>query len=217
MGWGDVIEASQATRVAMNVGWDGVAMHREGSLAKGKSSYSVLPGSHEVYNAGSGQWEERSEISFAPSLAFGGWEISIATGAENEEAAWALAKHFTKKEMGNTLAFEGFKNPIRISDIADTAPWIEIAGFTERSATTYLRALNETMTHPNLVLNLRMPGWTQYRDALGIGLCRRGWLGRIVRKPPWMKQPRRGTPSPTALAGRKSSETTIRTHLGLDR
>lgn len=215
MGWGDVIEASQATRVAMNVGWDGVSMHREGSLAAGKSSYSVLPGSYEVYNAGSGQWENRSEINFAPSLAFGGWEISIAKGAENEAAAWALAKHFTNKEMGNRFAFEGFKNPIRISDIADITPWVEIAGFTERSATTYLRALNETMTHPNLVLNLRMPGWTQYRDALELAVSK-ALAGEASPEDSLNEAAEAWNAITGRLGGPEKQRDNYRTHLGLD-
>ncbi len=215
MGWGDVIEASQALRVAMNVGWDGVAMHREGSLAAGKSSYSVLPGSYEVYNAGSGQWESRSEINFAPSLAFGGWEISIAKGAENEDAAWALAKHFTNKEMGNTFAFQGFKNPIRISDIADIEPWVEIAGFTERSATTYLRALNETMTHPNLVLNLRIPGWTQYRDALELAVSK-ALAGEASPENSLNEAAEAWSAITDRLGGPEKQRDNYRTHLGLD-
>jgi multiple sugar transport system substrate-binding protein len=172
-GWGEVIQASQAGRVAMNVGWDGVAMYGEGSTIKGQCSFNVLPGSYEVYNAKEGGWESRPDINYAPYLAFGGWLISVAKGTENPDAAFDLAKYLTNKENGNRLTFEGFKNPIRASEVNDATPWIEgKLQMSEQSANTYVRALNDTMTHPNLVLCLRMPGWTQYRDALELAVSK---------------------------------------------
>jgi multiple sugar transport system substrate-binding protein len=172
-GWGEVIQATTAGRCAMNVGWDGVATYGEGSQIKGQASFSVLPGSYEVYNAKEGSWENRPDINYAPYLAFGGWLISIAKGTNNPEAAFELAKFFTDKEHGNRFAFEGYRNPIRVSEVADPTPWMEgRLQFTERSAKTYIRALNETMTHPNLVLDLRMPGWTQYRDAVELAVSK---------------------------------------------
>ncbi|HMN31468.1 MAG TPA: hypothetical protein PKE45_25185, partial [Caldilineaceae bacterium] len=135
------------------------------------ASFSVLPGSYDVYNAKAGEWESRAEINYAPYLAAGGWQISVAKKSENPEAAWDLAKHFTNKEWGNRFCFEGYRNPIRSSEVTDIKPWMEgPLEFTERSATTYIRALNETMSHPNLILDLRVPGWTQYRDAVELAV-----------------------------------------------
>jgi multiple sugar transport system substrate-binding protein len=172
-GWGEVIQATQAGKIAMNVGWDGVATYAEGSKAKGQSAFSVLPGSYEVYNSKEGAWESRPEVSYAPYLAFGGWLISVAKGTKSPEAAFALAKFFTDKEHGNRFAFEGYRNPIRTSEVNDPKPWMEgKLQFTQRSAETYIRALNETMTHANLVLDLRLPGWTQYRDALELAVSK---------------------------------------------
>lgn len=172
-GWGDVIQAAQANRIAMNVGWDGIAMYGEGSKAKGQASFTILPGSYEVYNAKTQQWEEMSDINYAPYLAAGGWQISVAKGVKYPEAAWELAKHFTNKEMGNRFCFEGYRNPIRVSEVTDPKPWMEgRLQMTQRSADTYIRALNETMSHPNLVLDLRLPGWTQYRDAVELAVSK---------------------------------------------
>jgi multiple sugar transport system substrate-binding protein len=172
-GWGEVIQASQALKVAMNVGWDGVVMQNAASLARGMSSYTILPGSYEVYHAKAGEWESRAEINYAPYLAAGGWQISVAKKSNNIPAAWDLAKHFTNKEWGNRFCFEGYRNPIRTSEVTDIKPWMEgPLQFSERSATTYIRALNETMNHPNLVLDLRVPGWTQYRDAVELAVSR---------------------------------------------
>ena len=172
-GWGEVIQASQALKVAMNVGWDGVVMQNEASQAKGMASFSILPGSYEVYSAKEGKWESRAEINYAPYLAAGGWQISVATKSQAPDAAWSLAKHFTNKEWGNRFCFEGFRNPIRVSEVTDPEPWMNgPLKFSERSANTYIRALNETMTHPNLVLDLRVPGWTQYRDAVELAVSR---------------------------------------------
>ena len=173
MGWGEVIQASQALKVAMNIGWDGTVMATEASQGKGKASFSVLPGSNDVYNAKSGEWETHDEINYAPYLAAGGWQISVAAKSQAPDAAWALAKHFTNKEWGNRFCFEGYRNPIRTSEVTDIKPWVEgTLKFGERSATTYVRALNETMSHPNLVLDLRVPGWTQYRDAVELAVSR---------------------------------------------
>ena len=172
-GWGEVIQACQGLKAAMNIGWDGVVMQNAASLAKGMASFSVLPGSTEVYNAKEGAWEDMPDINYAPYLAAGGWQISVATESQNPEAAWELAKYFTNKEMGNRFCFEGYRNPIRSSEVTDPKPWMEgPLEFTERSATTYIRALNETMSHPNLILDLRVPGWTQYRDAVELAVSR---------------------------------------------
>jgi multiple sugar transport system substrate-binding protein len=172
-GWGEVIQATRAGQVAMNVGWDGIATDGEGSNVKGMASFTVLPGSTEVYNAKEQAWESMSEVGYAPYLAFGGWLISVAKGTKHPDAAFALAKHFTKKESALKFAFEGYRNPIRKSEISDPRPWMESKlKMSERSAKTYVRALNETMTHPNLVLDLRVPGWTQYRDAVELAVSK---------------------------------------------
>ena len=73
--------------------------------------------------------------------------------------------------MGNRFCFEGYRNPIRTSEVTDPKPWMEgPLQFSERSATTYIRALDETMNHPNLILDLRIHGWTQYRDAVELAV-----------------------------------------------
>jgi len=170
-GWTEVIQASQGLKSAMNIGWDGTVMQVEASQAKGMASFSVLPGSYEVYNAKEGAWESMAEINYAPYLAAGGWQISVAKKSESPAAAWDLAKHFTNKEMGNRFCFEGYRNPIRTSEVTDPKPWMEgPLQFSERSATTYIRALDETMNHPNLILDLRIHGWTQYRDAVELAV-----------------------------------------------
>ncbi len=72
--YGDSLNAMNGGRVAQTYNWDAVtsATDPEASVIKGLQGYDILPGSHEVYNAKSGEWDYFDVPSHAPFHAFGG-------------------------------------------------------------------------------------------------------------------------------------------------
>lgn len=169
-GWGEVLQAWGGGRVAMCLGWSDhgtIANDETQSVIKGKDRYAITPGSKEVYNAKTGAWENFPEISYAPFIAFGGWVLAVPKSSRQVEAAWDLAAFISGKEtsLKMTAGAATGCNPLRYSHM-DPDVWVNgDLHFSRESAESYLAAEKATIEHPNAVLDLRIPGFTQYRDA----------------------------------------------------
>jgi multiple sugar transport system substrate-binding protein len=139
------------------------------SVVKGLLGFGMLPGSYEVYNYRTGEWETFDEPSHAPFLAFGGWSISVTATSENPEAAFDFAAFMGSKDMSmllNVTPFSGV-NPSRYSHFENIDAWVA-AGFDEESARDYLGAIRDSIDHPNVVLDIRVPGYAEYYEALDL-------------------------------------------------
>ncbi|MDE2635376.1 MAG: ABC transporter substrate-binding protein, partial [Chloroflexota bacterium] len=121
------------------------------------------------YEAGEWVMEENP----APFIAFGGWIISVAADSDVTEAALDFASFLASKDVVNELAVTGGTgiNPSRFSQLADTAPWVA-AGFDEESAADYLDAIQNTINHPNAVLDIRITGSAEYLSTLDAEIAR---------------------------------------------
>jgi multiple sugar transport system substrate-binding protein len=172
-GFGDALEGLKTNRVVIHNGWpDPGSFETEDSLIRGLIRFGQTPGSREVYNAREGQWDTFDEIQYAPYLSAGGWCFSVAKGCPNLDAAFEFGLFICNRENGNRMAYLKSTNPLRFSAYADTKPWVDSMGMSQESAESYIKALNDTLTHPNLTLNLRMPGWTQYRDSIELAMSK---------------------------------------------
>ena len=139
------------------------------SVVKGLLGFDMLPGSYEVYNYKTGEWETFEEVNRAPFLAFGGWSISVTATSEHPEAAFDFAVFMGSKDMSmllNVTPFSGV-NPSRYSHFENVDAWVE-AGFDEESARDYLGAIRDSIDHPNVVLDIRVPGYAEYYEALDL-------------------------------------------------
>jgi multiple sugar transport system substrate-binding protein len=168
--WGAMISG----RVVQSYSWDGVAMDSsEGSVVSGKQGFSMLPGSTDVYNAQTGQWDQFSEPSFAPFHAFGGWSFAVSSQSNPEvaAAAWDMLAYLTAPE--NALWFVTHPtgaSPYRESQFANPEAFSEGLNISLETAQGYLEASRATLSHPNAVIDLAIPGFNQYRDALELGV-----------------------------------------------
>lgn len=173
-GYGDMWGAMAGSRVVQSYSWDGVAMETtEGNVIGGLQGFSMLPGANQVYNAKTDEWDSFEEPSHAPFHAFGGWSFAVSSQADanTAAAAWDMLTYLT--QPANALWFvtnPTGASPYRFSQLADPAPFVEGLGVSEETALGYMAASQATLEHPNAVIDLAIPGFSQYRDALELGV-----------------------------------------------
>ena len=134
-----------------------------------KMSFSILPGSPDVYSNERGEWDRvgAHRLNFAPNDAFIGWGLYVMHSAEVRgvsEAAWDLAAHLGGKDLSMWLAIypSGFQ-PYRNSHF-DVRHWVN-AGYPREFAEPYLASLSASFNHPNRVIEPRIPAIFDYYIA----------------------------------------------------
>ncbi len=145
------------------------------SVVQDKVGFSILPGSPDVYNWQTKQWDTvtagqeaapgaTAGFNYAPYLAFLGWGLYVMKASETNnasEAAWDLVNHLTGKDISLwMMIYPSGMNPWRLSHF-DPADWM-IAGYPEAYAKEYLDSIMNSYNHPNRVVDLRIPGAGQY-------------------------------------------------------
>ena len=108
-------------------------------------------------------------INRAPFAAFGGWSGGINAKAKPQvkEAAYALFSYMSAPEQSNvdvTNGVTGF-NPYRLSQLKDVGLWKK-AGMSEKAASSYLAAIQQSLNSPNMVLDLRIPNNQKYQQIV---------------------------------------------------
>jgi multiple sugar transport system substrate-binding protein len=145
------------------------------SVVQDKVSFSILPGSPDVYNWQTKAWDTVAVggtpaagavagINYAPYLAFLGWGLYAMKAGEGRgvsEAAWDLISHLTGKDISLwMMVYPSGMNPWRMSHF-DPKVWT-IAGYPEDYAKEYLDSIMNSYNHPNRIVDLRIPGAGQY-------------------------------------------------------
>jgi multiple sugar transport system substrate-binding protein len=157
---------------AMTAWWGDVGSNvytSDSSVVQDKMSFSILPGSPDVYNNQSGEWDTVGEgqANFAPNEAYIGWGLYVMQKAEERgvtEAAWDLAAHLGGKDLSMWTAIypSGFQ-PYRDSHF-DVQYWVE-AGYPPEFAEAYLASESDSYNHPNGAIEPRIPGIFDYYIA----------------------------------------------------
>jgi multiple sugar transport system substrate-binding protein len=144
------------------------------SIVQGKLGYSILPGSPDVYNHQTKQWETLPELNRAPQLAYLGWGMYVMKAAEERgvaEAAWDLVSHLTGRDISLWMViYPSGQNPWRTSHF-NGVDWT-LTGMPEAEAQEYLTSIQESYNHPNRIIDLRIPGAFQYYEALEAEVAR---------------------------------------------
>lgn len=128
--------------------------------------FSILPGSDDVYNAKTGQWDKLpSGPNFAPNMAYIGWGIYVMARVDSDpvkqKAAWSAAAHLGGKDISLwTAAYPSGMQPYRNSHF-NIPEWVE-AGYDEKFITGYLNSEKDSYNHPNAAIEPRIPGIFQY-------------------------------------------------------
>ena len=134
------------------------------SVVQDKVGFSILPGSPDVYNHATGEWDTIEGNNYAPYLAFLGWGLYVSQAAEERgvsEAAWDLVKHLTSRDISLWMnIYPSGMNPWRKSHF-NAADWT-IAGYPQDVAEQYLTSISDSYNHPNRIVDLRIPGQGEY-------------------------------------------------------
>jgi len=148
-----------------------MAQNPEISVVMGNINYSILPGTKEVWSHKLQEWVEMTEVNHAPFLAFGGWLFSITNNCKNPDAAYDFLSFLTSPDISIKDAVTGLTgvNPYRYSHFENVDAW---AQYWEDDPKLYLDTIMETIDHPNVQLDLRIPGAFRYFDALDVNLSR---------------------------------------------
>lgn len=138
----------------------------DSSVIQGKTAFDILPGSDDVFNAKTGQWEKlASGPNYAPNMAYIGWGIYVMARVDadpkKQKAAWSLAAHLGGKDISLWMAAypSGFQ-PYRQSHF-NIPEWVG-AGYDEAFIKSYLDSQMNSYNHPNAAIEPRIPGIFQY-------------------------------------------------------
>ena len=139
------------------------------SIVQDKVSFSILPGSADVYNNATGEWDAlgEGELNFSPNEAYIGWGLYVMQKAEERgvsEAAWDLAAHLGGKDISTWLAIypSGFQ-PYRNSHF-ELEYWTD-AGYPAEYTEVFLASQSDSYNHPNGAIEPRIPGIFDYYIA----------------------------------------------------
>ncbi|MCW8887380.1 MAG: extracellular solute-binding protein [Motiliproteus sp.] len=137
-----------------------------------KVSATISPGSKEVWNRQTQQWDHFPDINYAPYIAWG-WTSAVAAKTPHPEAAFDFLGFFgNEKNHNEDLLIGRFGvNPFRNSDLnADF--WIQGAGWREDITRAYIKSFEMQKQISNRVFDLRIHSGGLYMKALSIGVKR---------------------------------------------
>ena len=129
-------------------------------------AFDILPGSDDVYNAKTGQWDKlASGPNQAPNMAYLGWGVYVMARVDTDEkkkkAAWSAAAHLGGKDLALwTAAYPSGFQCYRKSQF-DVKEWVG-AGYDEAFIANYLASQSNSYNHPNAAIEPRIPGIFQY-------------------------------------------------------
>jgi multiple sugar transport system substrate-binding protein len=136
------------------------------SVVGGLVGFDILPGSDDVYNHATGQWDTLPDgPNYAPNMAYIGWGIYVMARVDSDpvkqKAAWSAAAHLGGKDLSLWCAAypSGFQ-PYRNSHF-DIPEWVA-AGYDEAFTSDYLASEANSYNHPNAAIEPRIPGIFQY-------------------------------------------------------
>jgi multiple sugar transport system substrate-binding protein len=128
--------------------------------------FDILPGSDDVYNHTTGQWDTLLDgPNYAPNMAYIGWGIYVMARVDDDpvkqKAAWSAAAHLGGKDISLWCAAypSGFQ-PYRNSHF-NIEEWVA-AGYDEAFISDYLASQSDSYNHPNAAIEPRIPGIFQY-------------------------------------------------------
>ena len=142
------------------------AKTNDSSVVGDVCGFSILPGSDDVYNSKTGQWDKLpSGPNYAPNLAYLGWGVYVMARVDSDpkkqKAAWSAAAHLGGKDLAIWTAmypsgFQCYRNSQH-----DIDEWVA-AGYDEAFITSYLKSEVDSYNHPNAAVEPRIPGIFQY-------------------------------------------------------
>lgn len=178
---GDTRALVTSGRCALAIDWGDIgplSIGEDGAAIKDLMYASISPGSRRALNVETGKLEDCNPtlcpnaidgINYAPFGAFGGWAGAINAKADDtvKQAAYDFLSYVNQAAQSNvdvTIGWTGY-NPYRNSQLESTDLWVE-AGFSEAAAENYLGAIKDSLNHPNMASDLKIPGAQQYTGVV---------------------------------------------------
>ena len=69
-----------------------------GLIAVTNFGFFILPGSDEIYNYKTGEWDKFDEIIHSPFMAYGGWVSSVPSSSQVQDCAWDYVAWYASPE-----------------------------------------------------------------------------------------------------------------------
>lgn len=164
-----VRERFAAGAAAMDIDWadTGVlAGDPRRSRVAGSVGFFPLPGSREVWNPATRQWDALPAPRSVTFLAFGGWVGAVPAAGPHIEEAWSYLDWYASPAHSAADMLDGTSgiNPYRTAHLSDAAPWRALLGKTQ--ADDYLATLRASLAAGEIARDLRLPGYRAYIAAL---------------------------------------------------
>jgi multiple sugar transport system substrate-binding protein len=228
---GDTRGLFTAGRCALTLDWGDIgtlAIDPATSVVQDKVGAVIMPGTREVLDRETGQLVPCDEttcphaidgVNHAPYAAFGGWSGGVNAAADQQvkDAAYAFFSYMSQPEQSNedvTIGITGF-NPYRISQFENIDLWVE-AGMSEEAARNYLDAIRNSLTNPNMVLDLRIPQNQRYQQVVLDAALSQLLAGELTRDEA-MQQIYEGWQEITDELGRDEQHEAYTNSLGVER
>ncbi len=177
-GVGDSRGLFTSGRCALTLDWGDIgtlAADTENSEVVDLVGSLVTPGSRQVIDA-NGQLvpcdastcpHAVDGVNFAPFASFGGWSGGINANSDDrvKDAAYAFLSYMAQTAQANvdvTIGATGF-NPYRTSQFENLDLWVD-GGMSRAAAQDYLGAIGDSLSSPNMVLDLRVPQNQRYQQ-----------------------------------------------------
>lgn len=159
----DVRNSFVTGQTAMAIDWADMGVHAvnaPASVIKDKIGYAQIPGSTEVFSSLSNQWDKRPNQVSSIS---GNWTFFVSKASKHKELAFEFAAQMTSKELTKKMtAMSGTAvNPSRTSHFDKPEDWNQ-SGFSTESAKAYLAAITLSLSNPNVVYDITIPGAGEY-------------------------------------------------------
>lgn len=174
MNFPEVIQAFGHGEAVFSDSWDDpfIQAMEPGNPLRNKVATSLSPGSREVWNRNTGQWDQFPEVNYVPYIVYG-WTSAVARASDHKEAAFDFLGFYANKQnhQADLLVGRFGMNPFRHSDL-DARFWIERAGWSKAVAQSYVDTLDKMNQSTNKVLDLRIHRGQEYVQILSVGVYR---------------------------------------------
>ena len=174
MNFPQVIQAFGHGEAVFSDSWDDpfVQAMEPGNPLRNKVATALSPGSREVWNRNTGQWDHFPNVNYVPYIVYG-WTSAVARSSHYKDAAFDfLGFYANRKNHQDDLLIGRFgMNPFRYSDL-DPNFWIKRAGWSKDVAQSYVDTLEKMNQSTNKVLDLRIHRGQEYVQILSVGVYR---------------------------------------------